>query len=57
MAEKCERFATGRPVACTAASRPEVHSGSSGASAGCSPKNPSRASSDSFGTAIPGRAA
>ena len=45
IAAKCDRLGAGRPVACTAASLPAVHIGSSGASAGCSPNMPSRASS------------
>ncbi len=57
MAAKWDRFATGRPVAWTAASRPAFHNGRSGPSAGCRPKNPSAASSRAFGTAIVGRAA
>ena len=57
IAEKCERLATGSPVAWTAAILPAFHSGSSGASAGCSPNMPSLASSRSGGTAMRGRAA
>ena len=37
IAAKWERLGAGRPVACTAASVPASHSGSSGASSGCRP--------------------
>ncbi len=56
IAAKCERFGAGSPVPCTAASRPASQSGSNGASSGCRPNVPSRASSRSAGTAICGRA-
>ena len=57
IAAKCERLATGRPVACTAASSPASHIGTSGAKEGCRPKKPSLATSRSLGTAMRGRAA
>ena len=59
IAAKCERLATGSPVAWTVASLPAVQSGSRSDSAGCSPKKPSvaPASSDALGMAIRGRAA
>ena len=57
IAEKCERFGAGSPVACTAAIEPALHHGSSGASAGCRPKKPSLASSRVDGTWMEGRAA
>ena len=57
IAAKCERLATGSPVACTAATLPASQSGSRSVIAGCSPNMPSLASSRSEGTAIRGRAA
>ena len=57
MAAKCDRLATGSPVACTAATLPAVQSGTRDVIAGCSPNMPSLASSRSDGTAIRGRAA
>ena len=49
---KCDRVGSGDPQACTKPSAPDVHSGSSGASAGCRPKRPSRSS---VPPALPGR--
>ena len=56
MAEKCERLGAGKPEAWTQPSLPVLQSGMSGASAGCMPKNPSAASSCSFGMPMRGRA-
>ena len=56
IAEKCERFGTGSPTACTAASWPEVNSHSSGFICGCRPHIASWATRDAFGTAMVGRA-
>jgi hypothetical protein len=56
IAEKCDRLGAGSPVAWTAAILPAFHSGSRGASLGCSPKNESAARSCAFGIAIRGRA-
>ena len=57
IAAKCDRVGEGNPVACTAASLPAFHSGSSGFRLGCSPKKPSVASRALRGIAILGRAA
>ncbi len=57
MAEKCERLATWRPVAWTAASSPEFHNGCSGAIEGCRPNIASAHSRALFATAVVGRAA
>ena len=57
IAAKCERLGAAMPVACTAASEPAFHIGSSGASAGCSPNIASGASSAECGTPMRGRAA
>ena len=59
IAAKCDRLATGSPVAWTAATLPAVQSGSRSAMAGCRPKNASwaPASSSVWWIAIPGRAA
>ena len=56
MAEKCERLGTGKPEAWTHPSLPVLQSGSSGARAGCMPKNPSAATSWSLGMPMRGRA-
>ena len=56
IAEKCDRLATGSPVAWIAAIFPPVHSGSRGASDGCRPNMASFASSRSLGTLMEGRA-
>ena len=57
MAAKWERLGVAMPVACTAASDPAFHIGSSGASAGWSPNIASGASSAVWGTPMRGRAA
>ena len=57
IAAKCERLGIAIPVACTAASDPAFHIGSSGASAGCRPNMASGASSAVWGTPMRGRAA
>ena len=56
IAEKCERLATGSPVAWKAATLPASHSGTSADIAGCRPNMPSLTSSRSAGTEMRGRA-
>ena len=56
IAAKCERLGAGSPVAWIAASLPALHSGTSGAIAGCMPKNPSVATSAPGWMPMPGRA-
>ena len=47
-ASKCERVGSGDPAACTMARCFCCHSGSNDAIAGCSPKKPSRSSTDFY---------
>ena len=60
-ASKWERVASGLPAACTNAAERSLKYGKTGASAGCSPKNPSRSraafsAEPGAGIAIVGRA-
>src|SRR3954469_1169618 len=55
-ASKCDRVASGLPTACTNASDLSLKYGTTEASDGCVPKNPSRSRTDSRATAIVGRA-